>query len=485
MTTKIQSVQKLKVTIVAETEEERNAKYQMIRDEMYNQWRGLNLCMSLLATHHTLNQYNSGAEYRLKSQLKKIDTQISKQQKVIDDPKSKESKVEEAHQKIESLKEQAEQLKQDFEDKKEYRTDIDVKFNEMYLKDNHQILVNQINFISTETASCVFERARTDFKNSLSDYMKGNASLISYKRSFPLMLKGRSDAKYEKEDYRGGLHIYYEGDEVHIRWVKGIVFKVITGNNPTRNIELKRVLHSMVKGEYRISQSQLKFDKNNHLILMLNYRYNKEVEEDYVEGRTLGVDLGIAIPAFATLSDNTYVRRGFGSYEDYKRVRDQFAKRRRQLQKSLVMVKGGKGRKKKLKAMEQYKEKERSFAKTYNHQLSHKIVKFAKDNKCQFINLEHLTKEGFDNRLLASWSYYELQTMIKYKADREGIEVRFVDPAYTSQTCSHCGHVDKENRKSQAKFECTECGFELNADHNAAINIARSTKFVKEDKSDD
>ncbi len=96
-----------------------------------------------------------------------------------------------------------------------------------------------------------------------------------------------------------------------------------------------------------------------------------------------------------------------------------------------------------------------------------------------------MTKEGFDNRLLNAWSYYELQTMIKYKAEREGIRVRFIDPAFTSQTCSHCGHVDKENRKSQAKFECTECGFELNADHNAAINIARSTKFVKEDKSDD
>ena len=42
------------------------------------------------------------------------------------------------------------------------------------------------------------------------------------------------------------------------------------------------------------------------------------------------------------LSDNIYVRQGLGSYTDFKRVRDQFAKRRSQLQKSLVMVKGGK-----------------------------------------------------------------------------------------------------------------------------------------------
>ena len=475
----IRSVQKVKVTIVAETEEERNAKYKMVRDEMYNQWQGLNLAMSLLATHNTLQRYNSGAENRLASQLKKLQANIDKQQGIIDNPKSNEAKITKAQQVIKDLNEEKEKLQQEFDDKKQYRTDIDAKFDEMYVKDIYQILTNQINFLSTETASCVVQKAKTDFGNSLTEYSRGETSLISYKRTNPLMLQGRSDSKYEKEDYRGGLHIYYEGDDIHIRWCKGIIFKVITGNNPTRNIDLKRVLHSMIKGEYRISQSELEFNNKGHLMMNICYRYNKEVKEDYIEGRTLGVDLGIAIPAYMCLSDNIYVRQGLGSYTDFKRVRDQFAKRRSQLQKSLVMVKGGKGRAKKLKAMEQFREKERNFAKTYNHQLSHKIVKFAKDNQCQYINLEKLTKEGFDNRLLASWSYYELQTMIKYKADREGIEVRFINPAYTSQTCSKCGHVHRDNRQTQSQFKCVECGFELNADHNASINIARSTEFVK------
>ena len=56
---------------------------------MYNQWRALNLCMSLMATHNTLQQYNSGAENRLKAQLKKLDANIDKQQKIIDNPKTK------------------------------------------------------------------------------------------------------------------------------------------------------------------------------------------------------------------------------------------------------------------------------------------------------------------------------------------------------------------------------------------------------------
>ena len=46
-----------------------------------------------------------------------------------------------------------------------------------------------------------------------------------------------------------------------------------------------------------------------------------------------------------------------------------------------------------------------------------------------------------------------------------------VNPAYTSQQCSHCGYVDKHNRESQAVFVCQVCGMHMNADVNAAINI--------------
>ena len=46
-----------------------------------------------------------------------------------------------------------------------------------------------------------------------------------------------------------------------------------------------------------------------------------------------------------------------------------------------------------------------------------------------------------------------------------------VNPAYTSQTCSRCGYTHKANRPSQALFACQACGWALNADHNAAINI--------------
>ena len=47
----------------------------------------------------------------------------------------------------------------------------------------------------------------------------------------------------------------------------------------------------------------------------------------------------------------------------------------------------------------------------------------------------------------------------------------YVDPAYTSQTCAECGHVDKANRVSQAWFACRSCGFVDHADRNSSRNI--------------
>ncbi|MHB8423290.1 MAG: zinc ribbon domain-containing protein, partial [Leptospirales bacterium] len=61
---------------------------------------------------------------------------------------------------------------------------------------------------------------------------------------------------------------------------------------------------------------------------------------------------------------------------------------------------------------------------------------------------------------------------ILYKATMSGVPVLFVDPRNTSRQCSCCGYIDRKNRKSQSEFQCVQCGFSLNADWNAAINIA-------------
>lgn len=72
---------------------------------------------------------------------------------------------------------------------------------------------------------------------------------------------------------------------------------------------------------------------------------------------------------------------------------------------------------------------------------------------------------------LHSWAFRQLGSFISYKARRAGVVVR-VAPAHTSQACSACGHVDRNNRLGQATFICRSCGFAGHADWNAARNIA-------------
>lgn len=65
----------------------------------------------------------------------------------------------------------------------------------------------------------------------------------------------------------------------------------------------------------------------------------------------------------------------------------------------------------------------------------------------------------------------ELRRRIEYKAQWAEKQVIPVNPAYTSQTCSVCGHAEADNRKTQEKFVCQACGHTDNADVNAARNI--------------
>jgi len=74
------------------------------------------------------------------------------------------------------------------------------------------------------------------------------------------------------------------------------------------------------------------------------------------------------------------------------------------------------------------------------------------------------------NKLLSSWAFFELESMLSYKCEVNGISVEKVDARYTSQRCSCCGEIRKANRKG-GKYHCNKCGYTSHADINAAINI--------------
>ncbi|MFD8824814.1 RNA-guided endonuclease InsQ/TnpB family protein, partial [Streptomyces sp. NPDC059605] len=75
------------------------------------------------------------------------------------------------------------------------------------------------------------------------------------------------------------------------------------------------------------------------------------------------------------------------------------------------------------------------------------------------------------NRAILDVGFGEIRRQIEYKALLCGTAVTVVDPAYTSQTCNRCGHVDAKNRRTRDLFTCTRCDHATHADIGTAINI--------------
>ncbi|MFF3357170.1 RNA-guided endonuclease InsQ/TnpB family protein [Streptomyces sp. NPDC002917] len=183
----------------------------------------------------------------------------------------------------------------------------------------------------------------------------------------------------------------------------------------------------------------------------------------------VGVDLGIV--NIATTSTG-YRAAGRGLNRHRKRQRDL----RRKLQ-----TKGTQSARRRLKHRSR---KEQRHAANINHIISKKIVTTA-ERTGRGIALEDLT--GIRERVrlrkdqraqLHSWSFHQLGSFLEYKARRAGVPLVYVDPAYTSQQCSECGHIDRKNRVGQATFACRACGVTMHADDNASHNIDRKGETV-------
>ena len=83
------------------------------------------------------------------------------------------------------------------------------------------------------------------------------------------------------------------------------------------------------------------------------------------------------------------------------------------------------------------------------------------------------------NRSIHDSGWKVLLSFIWYKAEDAGRELVAVDPRHTSQTCSICEHVARDNRVTRDQFRCQACGFETHADTNAALNILRASRALQ------
>lgn len=347
------------------------------------------------------------------------------------------------------------------------------------------------------TASSLSMKVKQDFKQSCKNgLMYGRVSLPTYRSDNPLLIHVdwvRLRSSNPHNDF--GLYYNYKNHaeflehlddkdlEVFIKFANNITFKLILGN-VKKSASLRHEIQMIFEEYYKVCNSSIEIDGRKIILNLSMDIPEQKIELD--ENVIVGVDIGIAIPAVCGLNTNDYSRKYIGSVNDFMRIKTKIQHQKNRLQTNLKMAKGGHGRKRKLKAMDKFTDYERNWVQSYNHYVSKQIINFALKNKAKYINIEDLsgiTKGKNVNKFLKGWSYYQLQSFIIYKANKYGIEVRKIDPHYTSQTCSCCGYVDEKNRpkneKGQSYFKCLKCGHEENADFNAAKNIAKSVNFVK------
>jgi len=178
----------------------------------------------------------------------------------------------------------------------------------------------------------------------------------------------------------------------------------------------------------------------------------------------LGIDLGVT--NIATDSD--------GAVYSGRAIKNVRYRHRRLRQK--IQQKGTLGSRRRLRRLAG---QERRYATWVNHNLAKRIVATAEGTK-RAIAIEDLTHirtritvRRSQRATLHSWAFAQLRGFIDYKAVLKGVPVHPVDPRNTSRECPSCGHTANENRKTQASFVCTSCGFAGPADVIAAGNIAR------------
>lgn len=432
--------------------------------------------------------FNDTYEYRLKlhsPRLQEIEKLLSN---------SKRNKL--SDEDVKQLKAERNQLFADFKKQRHVflRGGVEVGANPEQ-NSTYKVVSNEfIDFIPSDVLTNLNQNISSTYREYSLDVERGVRTIPNYKKGIPVpfSMKQKGEIVLKKR----------EDESIYVRFPKGLEWDLSFGRDRSNNRE---IVERVLSGQYDVGNSSIQETKNKKRFLLLVVKIPKQTAS-FDPNRIVGVDLGINVPLYAALNDNEYGGMSIGSRDQFLKVRMRMAAQKRELQRNLRhTTNGGHGRTQKLQALNRLEGKERNWVHLQNHIFSKSIIEYAVKNNAGIIQMERLTGFGRDDNdevgsdfkfLLRYWSFFELQTMIEYKAKAVGVEVRYINPYHTSQTCSFCGHYEKGQRINQATFICKnpKCSrgkgkqmadgtFEgINADWNAARNIAFSTEFVDKKK---
>ena len=192
-------------------------------------------------------------------------------------------------------------------------------------------------------------------------------------------------------------------------------------------------------------------------------------------GRTVGIDRGVTVSAALSTGELLHAP-GLAATEP---------RRLRRMQRKLGRAKRGSNRRERVRlAIARLKVRETDRRKDWAEKVSTGLARRFDILRVEDLQITNMTrsargtaqdpgrdvraKSGLNREILRSgWGL-----LVRRLQDKAPGRVEKISPAFTSQRCSACGHVDPKSRESQARFACTACGYACHADVNAAINIA-------------
>lgn len=331
-------------------------------------------------------------------------------------------------------------------------------------------------------------RVKQDFSIALKNGLaKGERQLPYYKRDFPLLVPSRflniytKEEEYKTDDGKEKTRLSY-----FFKFVNGIHFKVVMGKSATKDFYLSSLLDNLVNCPeyYSIGGSSIQFS-GKKIILNLTVKVDKQIVP-YIptKNRTMALVLGYDQPLIAALSDKD------GEFYIGKDIKDNIIQRRQAIQAfrqrtqgSLQVAKGGHGRKRKLRRIDQQGKYESNVMRNYNHILSSKVVDFAVKHKVECLVIDDLTKDDLKDKpvLLRNWSYFQLVQYIEYKAQSVGITVIKADPdKELLNKCCECGSeigdldvqwLDRQTYTDEVEFQCPCCSKDIKFRYNKAKNL--------------
>ena len=194
----------------------------------------------------------------------------------------------------------------------------------------------------------------------------------------------------------------------------------------------------------------------------------------------MGIDFGVSVPACLHINKNgkplpwaMMVGRGRDMLNTRNLIRSEIVHIIRAL-KSKDSPLDGKARAIYRDKLRDLRKHERRVMKMASQTVAARIADTAKRHGAGLWQMESLSPDIKTDQpwLARNWAPGMLLDAVRWQARQCGAELVMVNPAYTSQRCAKCGHIDPKNRPKQTDFKCIACGHEDNADKNAARNLS-------------